>query len=434
MVHRKTVARLVDQETITMGDYTVEIKPAGGEEVSRPHLILTSSSPHPHLISSQWSEFRVSGTNTRKVQKKKLQELVKKTLEAAILGSEIAHIGEDPAIWIAWDEESSIDLWRAKRGLLLELEAALKARKEDPKTNVAHVEKVASKIEKVNAKLAKVSPKDDANVPTGHVAVTVFATFENDDHCRFTSNPRVSCDGSVFSDRLLVITDDAALELGSVQMGKHRVKISQAPEPETIHWGHLQYTMREKSLRSTVIGAATVFVLALGVWGIVLVSELKESNPYTNDCRWVVGARQNDTATEICPQPRNASGPHATVYRNAYASVSEITGVDFPVITGVAELPLCEPVRAGLYVDWPDWLPSGTGAAAAANCHRVDREPASLFAGGDVDTMCYACTCAVFSADQRAALGPDYCQLYEDDKAASGIWFLVGTVIVVIVN
>jgi hypothetical protein len=60
MVHRKTVARLVDQETITMGDYTVEIKPAGGEEVSRPHLILTSSSPHPHLILTSSSPHLVT--------------------------------------------------------------------------------------------------------------------------------------------------------------------------------------------------------------------------------------------------------------------------------------------------------------------------------------------------------------------------------------
>lgn len=54
---------------------------------------------------------------------------------------------------------------------------------------------------------------------------------------------------------------------------------------------------------------------------------------------------------------------------------------------------------------------------------------------GDVDAMCYACTCALESVrEERDALGRDYCKHYEDDNASAGLWFLVGTVIVVLLN
>lgn len=49
--------------------------------------------------------------------------------------------------------------------------------------------------------------------------------------------------------------------------------------------------------------------------------------------------------------------------------------------------------------------------------------------------MCYACTCALESVrKERGALGRDYCKHYEDDHASAGLWFLVGTVIVVVLN
>ena len=55
---------------------------------------------------------------------------------------------------------------------------------------------------------------------------------------------------------------------------------------------------------------------------------------------------------------------------------------------------------------------------------------------GDVDAMCYACTCALDSVreDRNAALGQDYCKNYEDDQAAAGVWFMVGTLVVVLLN
>ena len=55
---------------------------------------------------------------------------------------------------------------------------------------------------------------------------------------------------------------------------------------------------------------------------------------------------------------------------------------------------------------------------------------------GDVDAICYACTFALNSIrkDRDEALGPDYCKHYEDDKASGMLWFLVGTLIVVLLN
>ena len=50
--------------------------------------------------------------------------------------------------------------------------------------------------------------------------------------------------------------------------------------------------------------------------------------------------------------------------------------------------------------------------------------------------MCYACICALESVrkDRDASLGQDYCKKYEDDKASAVLWFLVGTLVVVLLN
>ena len=60
----------------------------------------------------------------------------------------------------------------------------------------------------------------------------------------------------------------------------------------------------------------------------------------------------------------------------------------------------------------------------------------AMLATGDVDAICYACTCTLNSVrkDRDEALGRDYCKYYEDDKASAGLWFLVGTLIVVLLN
>ena len=68
----KSASTAVDLESVTMADYTVEIKPAKDES---------------------WEDFRVGGKLTREIQKLALQKCVKETLESAIPGSAIAQIG-----------------------------------------------------------------------------------------------------------------------------------------------------------------------------------------------------------------------------------------------------------------------------------------------------------------------------------------------------
>ena len=70
--HMKSASTAVDLESVTMADYTVEIKPAKEET---------------------WEDFRVGGKLTRETQKLALQKCVKETLEGAIPGSAIAQIG-----------------------------------------------------------------------------------------------------------------------------------------------------------------------------------------------------------------------------------------------------------------------------------------------------------------------------------------------------
>jgi hypothetical protein len=106
------IAEEVDRETITMSDYTIRIKPkfSGCSSLSR-----------------QWSEYKVAGTRTKEAQTARLQKDLQEALESKISGSHVAEIAGKPAIWIAWDEDEQIELWRKQKVLLLQLEAALKA-------------------------------------------------------------------------------------------------------------------------------------------------------------------------------------------------------------------------------------------------------------------------------------------------------------------
>jgi hypothetical protein len=84
-------------------------------------------------------------------------------------------------------------------------------------------------------------------------------------------------------------------------------------------------------------------------------------------------------------------------------------------------------------VSWPSWSPAADGLSA--NCHRVDSfsNEASfiVYEDGDMDSMCYACICAVSSENVQES---DYCELYRNDKSTAGSWGLLATVLVVVVN
>eukprot|EP01043_Picozoa_sp_COSAG02_P050370 COSAG02_NODE_5170_length_4574_cov_2.843352_4_plen_176_part_00 len=160
----------------------------------------------------------------------------------------LACSGGEPAVWIAWNEEESFRLWEDKRALLLELEAALKARRVlGEASGTDAVRQLQVKLKRLNARLDSLSPRrheDGVQV----TPVAVFATFENDK------------------------SFEEALKIKQLRFHDGlTVSIQGAPEPETILWKNLQYTQKQRRIRAATIISCTVAVLLLGVWLIVLV-------------------------------------------------------------------------------------------------------------------------------------------------------------------
>ena len=397
--HMVEVDREVDQQSFTMADYTVKLMP---------------------LNDAKWNEFRVSRSQSRAAQECRLKKMVQNATPPTMFstpsddvkpaGSKIAEIGSQPAIWVAWDEEESIGLWVKKKALLLQLEAALKVRHETQ--DEEPVKACLLQIDAINSQLF-------AQAHDG-VPVAVFVSFENDGHYK------------------------DAIELNRCRIGLHECKVTPAPEPETLNWAHLQHPAKNRRVRSLLSVVATLVVLGLGVWGITATSALKESNSYTNGCRFVVGPQQNASASHICPGAL-AEGKYSKAYSKAYDHVHDVvTRADFPRITGaewrdgrarIGSDSTCAPERVPgqRNVSWPGWTVESDGTAS---CHRLDSAPSDLFEDGDVDAMCYACVCTLDSVSETrvAALGADYCKRHEDDLAYAQFWFLVSALLVVIIN
>eukprot|EP01047_Picozoa_sp_COSAG01_P139862 COSAG01_NODE_70707_length_258_cov_0.534591_1_plen_74_part_10 len=55
------------------------------------------------------------------------------------------------------------------------------------------------------------------------------------------------------------------------------------------------------------------------------------------------------------------------------------------------------------------------------SCHRMDTEPAMLYAGGDFDSMCYACICSLdeLKFERHEVLGTSYCKRFDDDMSTT---------------
>ena len=174
----------------------------------------------------------------------------------------VRHSGGKLAIWIAWNEEEYFRLWTGKRALLLELEAALKARLKFGEAHSTHaVKNVQFKIEKLNARLDSLLNHGDggdvSNIQS-QTPVAVFATFENNK----------SFDAALRMKRLRMQSVQSA-------SGGLIVSIKGAPEPENILWSNLQYTQTQRRMRVVTIILCTVAVLLAGVWAIVAVRVLK---------------------------------------------------------------------------------------------------------------------------------------------------------------
>jgi len=144
----------------------------------------------------------------------------------------------------------------------------------------------------------------------------------------------------------------------------------------------------------------------------------------------------------MCP---GATGANMTIYKTSYVNLMATfeKKADFPRITGASiSLPqgsICPRSvdSSGMVVSWPAWNTSGVNGGAS--CHRVDLATsvatATIYQGGDVDSMCYACTCTI--EETVEALGSNaetYCEQFESDKKTANNWGLFATIVVVLVN
>jgi hypothetical protein len=384
----------VDQQTITMSDYTIRVKPKHDRE---------------------WTAYKVTDQISKDEQRRRLQNELATELERLIRGSRIAQIDGKAAVNVAWNECELIRLWRQQLAELYELEAALK---QYTRSGVAQpVEALLGKMESTSQQVSSLQDSKE------WVPVAVFVTFESDDHY------------------------DEALAQQFITVGDIECAIKQAPEPETIKWDHLQYSSANRALRSAIIFVVTVVMLVCGVWAILESAVLKEAQSYTDACQFIVGRTAERGSQGVCP---GSDGTNRPYYRAAYEVMSQMLPYrDFPRVrdhmdslpygsicprsVNVAWVEIAGTQSLITNVSWPSWAPSADGRSA--NCHRVDSASAEassvLYEDGDVDSMCYACICSV---SDDAVTESDYCKLFREDRVSASNWGLLATLLVVAVN
>lgn len=189
---------------------------------------------------------------------------------------------------------------------------------------------------------------------------------------------------------------------------------------------------------------------------------MKEALVYTDKCQDVVGATTLSQSQFFCPGADGVSA-EATWYRTAYNQLKDVLPAptplsvfrsteqisEFPQVTAyLAEctsdsrhciLPsrhVCN--RTVLHgsadgtatVFWPEWDHN-----AQKPCHRIDvstREaPSVLYTDGDVDSMCYACSCSETDLNLNDS---EYCTDFRSDYNSAFKWGIVAAILVVVVN
>ena len=394
----EVIVRDVDEDTVTMSDYTVWVSPARDAE---------------------WSSYKVKPGADKERQAKRLLSALTTNLEKAVPGSEIAKINQKPAIWIAWDEDEQIRLWRKKLKLLLKLEAALK---DFSLNGTSEQHSVLKRIEGVNQDLRQLNEGENKK---WWVPVAAFVTFESDD-C-YTS----------------------ALQLGKINIGEQQCIIRMAPEPETLIWAHLEYSARSRLVRTVLLNVATLSLLLAGALAVMQSNILKERLGYVDQCSDVFGSRAEILGYQnVCPgltdDVHNATGlgSSGTLYRRSYGVLIDKVDIEeFPRISKIATaaLPLgvvCQPSMSNTgSIEWPGWSANLT-AGSTASCHRIDSTvPSVLWAGGDIDSMCYACICTQVNAVGNATADmAGYCALFNNDRDNAALWGMLATVLVNVVN
>ena len=401
VAHRQMTAleEKVDKEAVTMADYTVMIQPQ---------------------VDLGWK------TNYASAKKSKRDQLildVEKALEkAAGAGGDLAEIQDEfkvkqKCIWIAWDDDENIKLWQAKRAKLIELEAALFVAKADGDKEPANT--VLEELEELNKNL------DQHNESEEWCPVYVFAAYNIGEKAGH------AIDGDPAD-------PNPPNPPGEITVGGVKCNILQAPEPESLLWEHLEFSARNRMVRSYVIMAFTFTALMIGAVLISWANTLTVGTSYANFCGDVMGADAKRDADDnlinkdVCPLGGNDTLP--MLYRKQYSAM--------------VHPQVCAPVSTcstnGLYEDIPyslcspsyDLAASPSRGTLASPCHTVDTKGV-LMTGGDVDAMCYACICSLedIAETTRAKLetsqGAEYCAPFEEEAADASFAGLVATIIVV---
>lgn len=393
----------VDSTTITMRDYTVRLMPTAG-----------------CWRSTAWADYQVTDERTKDEMEAKLKHEIEETVKSEF--GPVAAIGDKPTIWIGWDEREHIDYWVQKTQLLTQLEAALQARLDGGESEQAKVDEVMAQITEVNRHLIDLNSNEGEYEKHDWLPVTAFVAFEDSRH------------------------REQAVTAKTIEVAGVTCNIGEAPEPETLKWSHLEYGWWSRALRRLIILVTTLFMLGVGVWLISGSHVLKEQLSYTDMCSTVLGRDAFDQNAAICPGALTDEA-YQNHYRSSYTKLQALfSAAGFPRVTaemsakGLPYVAVCNrstettmlenqiPVVA---VSWPDWVLETNGAS----CHRLDTPapgaPHVLYAGGDVDSMCYACACSMTSLNLTETA---YCETFMKDKSSSTRWGLFATVIVVIVN
>jgi hypothetical protein len=265
---------------------------------------------------------------------------------------------------------------------------------------------------------------------------------------------------------------DEGLREGQALIGDWVCEVVEAPEPDTVQWQHLAYSERERKIRKYIMNISTALLLFLGFLGCTQATIYSESMVYTKLCDRVLGPtstwdsswtmksacpgilegiRGAEPLLPLCEGIAESQGvaanctqeymDYSQLYRNAYTELVPlsqhiITQADkqaFPQVDRVKEetLPWKRKCK-----NWGDWRPSKDGDSAS--CHRVDGKGKDLllYPGGDVDSMCYACTCKLESLASAAEEqhGEAYCEPFESDQESTAMWKGIAAVWVVAIN
>ena len=122
-----------------------------------------------------------------------------------------------------------------------------------PETEEDPVKVALDQINDVNKHLIDLNSEEGEYPKHDWVPVSAFVTFESDNDY-----------------------DKALKQIKQITVGGLKCNITQAPEPETLRWDHLEYSWVNRTLRDAVIFFTTAGMLFLGVFLITRSNVLKE--------------------------------------------------------------------------------------------------------------------------------------------------------------